>query len=93
MFKFLKLIFIIFMIFTNAIAGEDGELNLSKQSKPVKDCFEPLNRATFSLNQGLDKAIFEPLAKGYRTADLMSSETDKQVSCSKIGELLAEKLK
>ena len=66
MFKFLKLIFIIFMIFTNAIAGEDGELNLSKQSKPVKDCFEPLNRATFSLNQGLDKAIFEPLAKGYR---------------------------
>jgi len=25
-----------------------------------------LNRATFSLNQGLDKAIFKPVAKGYR---------------------------
>ena len=32
----------------------------------VKDCFEGLNRATFALNQSLDKAIFEPLAKGYR---------------------------
>ena len=33
---------------------------------PTKDCFEPLNRATFALNQGLDKAIFKPVAKGYR---------------------------
>ena len=32
----------------------------------VKDCFEGLNRATFALNQGLDKVIVEPLAKGYR---------------------------
>ena len=32
----------------------------------VKDCFEGLNRATFAFNQGLDKAIFEPIAKGYR---------------------------
>ena len=32
----------------------------------VKDCFEGINRATFALNQSLDKAIFEPLAKGYR---------------------------
>ena len=34
--------------------------------KEVKDCFEGLNRATFAFNQGLDKAIFEPIAKGYR---------------------------
>ena len=27
---------------------------------------EPLNRATFALNQSLDEAIIEPLAKGYR---------------------------
>ena len=51
-----------------AIAGTDGENSLSKNKpKPVKDCFEGLNRATFSLNQGLDKAIFKPVAKAYRT--------------------------
>ena len=48
------------------MAGSDGELELSKKSKAVEDCFEPLNRATFSLNQGLDKAIIKPIAKGYR---------------------------
>jgi len=36
------------------------------ETKEVKDCFEGLNRATFAFNQGLDRAIFEPLAKGYR---------------------------
>ncbi len=43
-------------------------LNFSNTSKAeeVKDCFEGLNRATFAFNQGLDKAIIEPLAKGYR---------------------------
>ena len=35
-------------------------------AEEVKDCFEGLNRATFAFNQGLDKAIFEPIAKGYR---------------------------
>jgi phospholipid-binding lipoprotein MlaA len=48
-------------------AGTDGENNLSKKnSGPVKDCFESLNRATFSFNQGLDKVVFKPIAKGYR---------------------------
>jgi len=51
---------------TNVSAGTDGENNLSKKSKPVKDCFESINRATFALNQGLDKVIFEPVAKVYR---------------------------
>ena len=50
----------------NVNAGTDGENNLSKNSKPVKDCFEKLNRATFSLNQDLDNAIFKPIAKTYR---------------------------
>ena len=36
------------------------------ETKEVKDCVEGLNRATFAFNQGLDKAIFEPIAKGYR---------------------------
>jgi len=48
-------------------AGTDGENSLSKKSGPVKDCFEGLNRATFSLNQGLDKVIFKPVARGYRS--------------------------
>ena len=53
-------------IFASAFAGDDGELNLSKKSKPIKDCFEPINRVTFAVNQGLDKIIFKPVAKGYR---------------------------
>ena len=54
------------MITSGALAGTDGNLELSKKNKQVKDCFEPLNRASFALNQGLDKALFKPIAKGYR---------------------------
>jgi phospholipid-binding lipoprotein MlaA len=54
------------MLSSNVSAGTDGENSLSKKAKPTKDCFESLNRATFSLNQGLDKVIFKPIAKGYR---------------------------
>ncbi len=53
----------------NAIAGSDGEVEISskKNINPVvKDCFESVNRVTFAFNQGLDKIIFKPLAKGYR---------------------------
>ena len=66
MIKFLKIIFIFIFITSNALAGSNGELELSKKSNSTKDCFEPLNRATFALNQGLDKAIIKPLAEGYR---------------------------
>ena len=42
----------------NANAGSDGELALKKdQPQKIKDCFEKLNRATFTFNQGLDKAL------------------------------------
>ena len=65
-----KIFFITFLLICfsfNVSADTDGENSLSKKdSKPVKDCFEKVNRATFAFNQGLDKAIFEPLAKGYR---------------------------
>ena len=67
MIRFLKITFLSFLIATSAIAGSDGELELSKKNNSTKDCFEPLNRATFALNQGLDKAIFKPVAKGYRS--------------------------
>ena len=67
MIKFLKITFLSFFIATSAVAGSDGELELSKKNSSTKDCFEPLNRATFALNQGLDKAFFKPVAKGYRS--------------------------
>ena len=54
----------------NAIAGSDGEVEISlkknNNQQVVKDCFESVNRGIFALNQGLDKVIFKPLAKGYR---------------------------
>jgi phospholipid-binding lipoprotein MlaA len=66
----MKKIIIIFLVSiilsSNVSAGTDGENNLSKKNKPVKDCFESVNRATFALNQGLDKILFKPVAKTYR---------------------------
>jgi phospholipid-binding lipoprotein MlaA len=55
-------------VFSSVVsAGSDGEIELkNNQHEQIKDCFEPLNRATFSFNQGLDKAIVKPIAKGYR---------------------------
>jgi phospholipid-binding lipoprotein MlaA len=64
--KILTYLALSFFIFVNSFAGSDGELNLSQKSKPVKDCFEPVNRFTFGVNMGLDKVIFKPVAKGYR---------------------------
>ena len=55
------------ILVSSVSAGTDGENSISKKNKPVKDCFEGLNRTTFSMNQGLDKAIFKPIAKTYRT--------------------------
>ena len=65
-----KLIIILISILLNVInanAGSDGELTLNENNpKEIKDCFEKLNRATFTFNQGLDKAVIKPLAQGYR---------------------------
>ena len=36
------------------------------EEKKVKDCFEKINRATFAFNMALDKAVFRPVALGYR---------------------------
>ena len=64
--SFIKISIIALMLSTSAFAASDGENELTKKAKPIKDCFEPLNRATFALNQGLDKVIFKPVAKAYR---------------------------
>ena len=68
MFKKLAITIIsVFLFSFNAYAGSSGELELkTNQTKEIKDCFEKLNRATFAFNQGLDKAIIKPIAKGYR---------------------------
>jgi phospholipid-binding lipoprotein MlaA len=51
----------------NAHASSDNDLILNK-NKPseIKECFENFNRGTFALNEGLDKAIFKPIASVYR---------------------------
>jgi phospholipid-binding lipoprotein MlaA len=62
----LKVFLISIILATNVSADTDGEIDLSKKAKPIKDCFESLNRGSFALNQGLDKVIFKPVAKAYR---------------------------
>jgi len=66
--KILILVIASFLLtFNNVNAGTDGEDSLSKKnSGATKDCFETVNRGIFAFNQGLDGAIFEPLANGYR---------------------------
>ena len=60
-------ILITFILSFSAYAGTDGENTLSQAGdKPVKDCFEKVNRGIFAFNQALDGAIFEPVARGYR---------------------------
>jgi len=65
--NFLITLLMSLILVSSVSAGTDGENSISKKNKPVKDCFEGLNRTTFSMNQGLDKAIFKPIAKTYRT--------------------------
>ena len=65
------LIILIFSLSHSSIsyAGQDGELKINKKNNiqnEVKDCFEKVNRGIFAFNQVLDKAVFRPLAKGYR---------------------------
>ena len=65
--KIILLSLISLMLASNVSADTSGESNLIKKNKnQVKDCFESINRATFALNESLDKAIFKPAAKAYR---------------------------
>ncbi len=65
--KITLILTIFFFMSVSANAGSDGENTISKkQPKPVKDCFETVNRGVFAFNQALDNVIFEPVAKGYR---------------------------
>ena len=48
---------IVLMYSSHTLAGEKYTAN---------ECFENVSRGIFKFNQGLDKAIFKPIAKGYR---------------------------
>jgi len=67
---FKKIAFILITTITlmaNVNASSDGELILKKNDPAqVKECWEGFNRASFALNQGLDKVIFKPVASLYR---------------------------
>ena len=60
-------IFIMLLHSGSAFAGADSE-QLSKGNSPTsaEECFEGVSRAMFKFNHALDKAIFKPVAKGYR---------------------------
>jgi len=50
-------------------AGTEGseELKNSGSQGTAKECFEGLSRTMFKVNHTLDKTIFEPIARGYRS--------------------------
>ena len=69
--KFILTSLSVLLIAFNVNAASDGELVIKKNHPAdvpadVKDCFEPINRATFAFNQGLDKIIFKPVSRAYR---------------------------
>ena len=61
------IVFSIFLLMGPVNAGSTGseELKSSNQSS-ADECFEGFSRAMFKFNHVLDRAIFEPVAKGYR---------------------------
>ena len=51
----------------NVNSASDGDLILKKNNPAeIEDCSEGFNKASFALNQGLDKTIFKPVANLYR---------------------------
>ena len=66
--KIIYIAFFAFLLQTNlVIAGTEGSEELKKSSSQgAEECFEGVSRAMFKFNHVLDKAIFKPVAKGYR---------------------------
>tara|TARA_Y100000590_G_scaffold457210_1_gene609375 strand:- start:2993 stop:3802 length:810 start_codon:yes stop_codon:yes gene_type:complete len=67
--KILYITILTFLIQINPVAaGMDSSESLTENSKgaTADECFEGFSRAMFKFNHGLDKAVFEPVAKGYR---------------------------
>ena len=57
-----KILILFFLIVISSFAVNAEE----KDPTNVKDCSEGFNRASFSFNQSLDKAIVKPISIGYR---------------------------
>jgi phospholipid-binding lipoprotein MlaA len=66
--KFIIVLITTLALTVNVNASSDGELLLKKNNPAeVKECWESFNRASFALNQGLDKIIFKPISSAYKT--------------------------
>ncbi len=73
------------------IAGKDVAnpiAMLLSASMMLKIAFNEIDAGNY-----LENAINEILDEGFRTSDLISSPADKQVGCTKMGDLIAEKIK
>ena len=65
--KFLIIVITTFALTLNVGASSDGDLVLKKNNPAeINDCFEGFNRASFALNQGLDKIVFKPVSSVYK---------------------------
>ena len=65
--KFLIIVITTLALTLNVSASSDGELVLKKNNPAeINDCFEGFNRASFALNQGLDKIVFKPVSSVYK---------------------------
>ena len=68
--KFIQMLIItMFLQGGIANAGSEGseELKSSASNNTANECFEGVSRAMFKFNHALDGAVFEPVAKGYRS--------------------------
>ena len=65
----LILLFVLFAQNNLSYAGSTTGETMSSSNKDVtaNECFEGISRAMFKFNYALDGAVFEPVAKGYRT--------------------------
>ena len=61
----LKGLKILFFISALSIVLTSNQSN-ADEKYTANECFEKVSRGTLKFNQGLDRAIFKPIAKGYR---------------------------
>ena len=68
--KFKNILIITLMLQFNmsmVFAGSTGSEKLQSTANTADECFENVSRAMFSFNHALDRTVFKPIAKGYRT--------------------------
>ena len=54
------------IVYTVALILAFSSHAFASEKYTANECFEKFSRGTLKFNQGLDKAIFKPIAKGYR---------------------------